>query len=214
LFNSGFFTLFSPKIVIVESAERDFVNRLLSLNFSTKYSIDEILKQYRKNTIINDKKDLLYETINYLRICLNYNNPVRKVKLNQPLFSVYNDDLYFYKGDLSRTNTNDDLNIIYKTIDFMNQQFSSKGIQFIYIVAVDKYNVYTPFISKNPYPINKQLDYFNFGDSLYIINTKLLLQPLVKNGIKDVYFANDTHWSYIASKALAEKLIQIIKSKN
>jgi hypothetical protein len=215
LLNSGFFTLFPPKIVIVESVERAFVNRLLSLNFSTQYSIDEILKQYQKNTIIDDKKDLLYETINYLRICLNYNNSVRKVKLAQSLFSVYNSDLYFLKDDLLRTNINDDdLNIIYKAIDSMNQQFTSKGIEVIYIIAADKYDVYTPFIAERTYPINKTLNYFNLPDSSYIINTKLLLQPLVKNEIRDVYLANDTHWSYIASKTLAEKLMQMINSKN
>ncbi|KAA6319735.1 hypothetical protein EZS27_030402 [termite gut metagenome] len=215
LFNSGFFTLFSPKVVIVTSCERNIVNRLLPLKFSTQYLRDEILKQYQKKRVINDEKDFVHETINYLRLCLNYNNPVRRVKLNQPLFSVYKNELYFYKDDLLRTDINgDELNIIYENISSMNQQFTSNGIQFFYIITPDKYDLYTPFIIDNPYPINKTLDYFNFPDSSYIINTKLFLQPLIKNGIKDVYMVNDTHWSYIASKALAEKLTQMINFKN
>jgi hypothetical protein len=36
------------------------------------------------------------------------------------------------------------------------------------------------------------------------IDTKKILSPLLKQGVKDLYYSDDTHWSYKASEAIAK----------
>jgi hypothetical protein len=214
LMNNGFLERLSPKWVIVESVEREFADRLLSLNLSGNFPLGDMLARYEADTVkpVADKQPLLYETLNFIRLYLQYNSPVKRTKLTDSLFSVRDDRLFFYKYDLQRTNIGDnESDTIHETIDAMKQKLSSKGVKFIYVVAANKYDVYESFIENNPYPINHTLDHFRALESTaYFINTKALLQPLLKAGVKDVYLANDSHWSYIASETLAGKIRQIM----
>jgi hypothetical protein len=43
-----------------------------------------------------------------------------------------------------------------------------------------------------------------------IINSKDTLSKMVEQGVLDVYWCDDTHWSPIGSKAVAEQLAKII----
>jgi hypothetical protein len=214
LINNGFLERLSPKWVIVESSERSFADRLLSLNLSDNVPLKEMLAYYKMDTVkpIAKKQPLLYETLNLFRLRLHYKNLVKSAKLTDSLFSVRDNSLFFYQYDLRRTNISDnESEAIHATIDALKQKLSSKGIKLIYVVAADKYDLYEPFIKNNPYPVNHTLDHFLSLDSTtYFINTKTLLQPLLKAGVKDVYMANDSHWSYIASETLAKKILQIM----
>ena len=79
------------------------------------------------------------------------------------------------------------------------------------MIAVDKYDVYEPFIV-GKHKKNHLLEYFPSNDS--IINTKEVLLPYIQSGVKDVYRIDDTHWSPIGSKIIGEEMAKRIRILN
>jgi hypothetical protein len=69
--------------------------------------------------------------------------------------------------------------------------------------AVDKYNLYRPYITSNKYKESIFFEELSMLDKKYtFINTKEILSDLLGKGIKDIFYADDTHWSYKASEAI------------
>ena len=51
------------------------------------------------------------------------------------------------------------------------------------------------------------MDQFNeLEKTNFFVNSNNTFKPMVKNGIKDVYMMNDSHWSYKGSEAVAKEL--------
>lgn len=66
--------------------------------------------------------------------------------------------------------------------------------------AVDKYNLYSPYIVSNKYPQSIFFEYLETLPKNYVfINTKKILLEELKKGEKDIFYADDTHWSYKAN---------------
>jgi hypothetical protein len=49
------------------------------------------------------------------------------------------------------------------------------------------------------------------ADTSCFVFSKQVLHPLVKQGIKDVYLFNDTHWSPSSSRIIAQEIINKLK---
>jgi hypothetical protein len=94
----------------------------------------------------------------------------------------------------------------------LNEKFAEKGIKLIFLIAADKYDVYRPFMTDNSLPIDTTTDELSNIPNVCVINTKSMFQEMVRNGEKDVYKINDTHWSYKACEEVAKKLAPIIDS--
>ena len=99
-----------------------------------------------------------------------------------------------------------------KLIEHYTSNLKEKGVILIVLPAPDKYDIYCKFIDKNIFPKNNFFDYMKEEKKEYLyINSKDLLLEHVDNGAKDVYFADDTHWSPIASKIMAKKIYEELK---
>lgn len=213
LLRTGWLRKMSPQVVLVETVERSMVEDLSQLDFRVQPSESAVRKQLykRRSTPVRKSSNNLYETIYWLRLRLGIDDPVKKVDLKEDLFSVSEDELYFYYADLEHTsikrNEREKIGII---LDSLRQEFRQQGIQFVYLVAADKYHVYEPFIEDNVYPSTAQFDSLLAYVSPYIVNTVKTLRPLVRRGVKDVYMANDSHWSYIASEAVAWEIAVLL----
>ena len=83
-----------------------------------------------------------------------------------------------------------------------------KGIKFIFMVAVDKYDLYQNEIVENPYPKKRVMEDIDriIGNSPHLLLSKKFLLPLIEKGEKDVFLFNDTHWSYKASRVIADEI--------
>lgn len=211
LLRSGYLKKMLPQVVVVETVERHLVGNLLTLDFSLYPSAASVRRQiYReKHTAVQGTADNLYETVYWLRLCLGIDDPVKKIKLDKDLFSLSGDELYFYYADLERTSMEkQEKERVCAALDSLRQEFRQQGIHFIYTIAADKYHVYEPFIEDSIYPACTQLDFLPETPGLdYVVNTLNVLRPLVRQGVKDVYMANDSHWSYIASEAVAGEIV-------
>lgn len=72
--------------------------------------------------------------------------------------------------------------------------------------AVDKYNLYSKFIINNPYQNSVFFEKLRVLDKKYIlIDTKAILLKELKKGTKDLYYPDDTHWSFKAPEIIFRK---------
>lgn len=73
--------------------------------------------------------------------------------------------------------------------------------------CVDKYNLYSNYIINNPYPRSIFFEELRKLPKRYhLIDTKAILTEEVRKGEKDVFYADDTHWSWKASKKVFETI--------
>jgi hypothetical protein len=82
------------------------------------------------------------------------------------------------------------------------------------LVAGDKYDLYQDYIIDNPYPaktLNEDLQQWLAPELDHFVFSKQVLLPYVKQGVKDVYLFNDTHWSPASSRLIAGEIIKKLK---
>jgi len=209
LLNSRIIDSSNCSVFILSSVDRYIINNLTNIDF-------EIL--YKKPLKINDNQskkntNSLHDLSSFIRLMLNYDNPIFKHSLKQECFthSRFAKTLFNYKDDMNFLNTSEmDIAKAKENLILLNKKFSEKGIKMIFLIAADKYDVYRPFMVDNSLPIDTTTDSLSDIPDVLVINTKPMLQEMVRNGEKDVYMVNDTHWSYKASEAVARKLFYYI----
>jgi len=217
LYNTGWLEKHKPQMVIVESSVREVYNRFAKeFDFSwtkenTDFSVGEA-----KTQDSHIPKLLMINTANYKFpfYSLKYKfkdrafKTVAKATLNQKFFTTkdYESTLLFHYDDVTRIQNNQ------KKIKQINENFNKLAlllkplnIKLVFMPAVDKYDLYSEFIENNSYTKNS---FFNIIEPLrkeyFFLNTKKILLPLLHNGEKDIYYSDDTHWSYKASKEIAK----------
>ena len=216
------------KVLIIESVERYLIS-----NLNEETTIAENIKQQK---IISGSLELeqtghkeirygffdLFKLTSYYKTKFFSAAKYKKLTLSIPLFTAgnYSHSLYIYynkahnDGDLLFADITEMQILKAKNkLAELQRLGASHNIQIIYLVAADKYDMYYDFIQDNPYPANPTLEYFSDADSTFFVNSKQVLIPYLRNGIKDIYRVNDTHWSPKAAKIVGEHLGRIIKDK-
>ncbi|WP_337965712.1 hypothetical protein [uncultured Flavobacterium sp.] len=144
------------------------------------------------------------------------NEVVYNVQLNtKSLFSNNSDKLLFYFQDLAKVEKNNlvenskNLNDILNTI---SEKLQQKNVKLIVLPSPDKYDLYYDYIldKKN---FTKPLFFDNFKklkkDYIYIDSKEILSEKMKTE--KDIYFFDDTHWSPVSSKLIANEIKNSIK---
>ena len=81
------------------------------------------------------------------------------------------------------------------------------------MIAADKYDVYEKYTNNNSFPVCHLLEYFDSIDkNCCVINTKIIFEPLLDAGEKDIYKMNDSHWSVTGHKIVANILTKEIQN--
>ncbi len=194
------------RFVVVEKVEREFCGSIGAFDVSKKEKVIP--------TGIADKK-VSKPTASRMRDFVFYRlgikTPIYTGILNKDLFtSDQPRKLFFYHDDIetkAHVDKTDEENAK-KVVELLQKKAKSRGIDLILMIAVDKYDLYQRYLVDNKYPtktINEDVKRI-FGNTPNILLTKYYLLPLVDNGTKDVFKYNDTHWSYKASRKVAEEL--------
>ena len=188
----------------------------LILNHKTEY-VDHSYNLFSKATIRFPLFDLpkFFVKKNYLSNELVYNVELT----SRNLFSNKSSKLLFYYQDLKSTEQNnlkenvDSLNIVLNTIAL---KLREKNIKLIVLPSPDKYDFYYDYISEKKdfkRPIFFDLLKAVKKDYVYIDAKENLASKITNT--QDLYFYDDTHWSPIASKIIADKIkSEIEKSDN
>lgn len=218
LFNSGFFKIHKNiKFVIVERVERCFVEDIVGVPFdyNLKDEYENIQEIYGSEPQGNTKSDFKQARDWALIHAGMAESPVHDVPLTKKCFTMLGkeDHLYFYDDDLIRTNVSDDeMKTIKEKLAYMESQLSRYGIQLIFVVVPDKYEIYQSYTVDNPFP------HKNVGDKLLELNSLGYfftpikeIKQLIDSGVPDVYLANDTHWSQLGAEVVATQLADKIR---
>jgi hypothetical protein len=213
LLNNGFFDTFKPRYLLISMAERGCGDIAGTVDFDRNVSQKEmaqlkIVDYFARRphvSFINDgnMKFVLYSILRRFSDHAFFNE-VYVGKMREPLFSVRcSKDLLFFKykkflGKEEVARLNDNLNTL-------ADRLNNKGIRLVFLPCLDKYTLYSDFIERNPYPRSTFFEDFRPLTKRYIfIDTKAILMEEVKKGEKDIFYADDTHWSWKAAKKLFE----------
>ena len=209
------------KVLVLESVERYSISWLMSCFKAKKLVFSE--KSDDAKTRFNLSKYLNLKTLSsFVKLSLNVDNPVGKLQLDGDYFTnKYADKLYFYAsesdggGDLWYEKFNEKYFAQAKSnLLTLRQKAAEKGIDFYYLMAADKFDMYYDKIVDNPYPANPIFDYFSDVDTSWYVAGKQILTPALRDGVKDIYLVNDTHWSRIAAEIVGRHLARLIKLKH
>jgi hypothetical protein len=227
LVNSGFFDHLQTKTLILESVERSFIERTnIDINVDKNMSINQVYNIF-KRTAYNNKppKYTFLNNGNYKFLAYNFLreysdngffNIVYKMPLQKAMFSVERpNDLLFYGDDIknNKLTTFENMNRSNNNLIEISNILEKHGIKLVVLVAPNKYTVYGDFLlQKNKYGKSTFFeDFSNLNRNFEFINSKTILQKAVVDGTKDMYYADDTHWSYKASELIIESMKEIFR---
>ena len=219
----------NAQILIVEAAERDFEKYIKAFDIG---KIDMAEESSPTNTSNNGAKTSNWSiagdrdpniwSLSRARDWLMYktgrSKPIYTAQLNDDLFSSEEPrQLYFYCFDIINGvsfNKNSEEKLV-QVFNTLRDKAQEKGMTFILMIAVDKYDLYQTYIVDNPYPaktVNEDIERI-LGKNANLFMTKECLLPLIEKEEKDVFRYTDTHWSYKASETIAEALYQHLITK-
>ena len=216
MLNSGFLETLHPRYLLVSMHEWGYLPALASaLDFSVTPDREALkrLKHVDYNvphpvlTYINDGNvkfvlnKLLYRFSDHA-----FFSRVHKRRLSQPLFSVPDDSgLLFLR--MKTTSDNKALQSLNSNLNVLAERLSSRGITLVFMPCVDKYNLYSDYIVNNPYPRSNFFEKLRKLPKRYrLIDTKAILAEELRKGEKDIFYADDTHWGWKASKKIFENV--------
>jgi hypothetical protein len=222
LLNNGYLDRIKPKILLIECAEKKCVGDLPdSYNFDRTVSQQEYdrLETVKYNEPPTQKPGLIslgfFSEGNFKFVRNNllyrfsdnaYGSQVYKARLDRAFFTVPEPKtlLYFYAEMkyLSKitpqkiARLNDGLNVLH-------DRLAAKGIELYFMPCVDKYNLYSGYIVNNKHPRSIFFEQLRKLPKRYrFIDTKALLSEELEKGVKDLFYADDTHWSWKASEKI------------
>lgn len=223
LINSDFFDKVETKYVVLQSVEREIVQRCLNVDFKKSILLDSIKVKgnytWTKANKLNFFSDAIFKipltNLQYNFFDKPFYSKTYKVELiTNELFSGYPDNLLFYEDDIKGLKYNNDKESVFKcnvTLNKINDLLLEKGITLIVLISPDKYDLYYPYIkNKNDYKEPLFFSYFNVLPKKYkYINAKENLTLEIKKH-KDLYYYDDVHWSPVAASIIAQELKNII----
>ena len=226
LYNSGFLERTKVKYILIECVQWGIIDRFsFDLDTSKTMNIDEISEIYGFNKKDQEIKENLLPDVSFINTgnfkFMTYNllynfsdkaffSSVHKFKLDDYFFSLDSKDFIFYKNDvryLRKINENS-LNVVNENLNLLSNLLKKSDIKLIFMPAVNKYDLYYPYIVKNKYPKDPFFDMYRKLKKDYIfVNTKEILTKEIKKKEKDIFYIDDAHWSYKASDVITSELI-------
>ena len=222
LYNSGWLERYKPKYIVLEAVERfslEMHSTPMDWDATLKGLDNSILADFKTtNSYIPELSFINTANYNFILYSLEYkflkvgHKWIPRLKLNQPLFTPenYKDFLLFTNEDIRNHTKQDDkrVHLLNENLNRLSKLLQTLDIKLFYMIASDKYDLYYDFIVDNPYPKNYLFDLLReTPKEYYFVDTKTILLEALKRGEKDIYYADDTHWSYRASEIISQDSI-------
>ena len=174
-----------PKIIILESVERETIDRLRDLNFDDPHSLYSI--SHFPDSTIETEQNLYFKTKEYYQRRLGQNVHLVFSNLNKDVFSSNGTEnkLVCYYDDTIHFGVSDVLLAVDNLMQ-LNLLANQRGVKLVYFICPNKANVYWPYISeKDKKKYFNILDRTNTFDTLpYVFNPLPLLRQLAASGGK------------------------------
>ena len=222
--NSGLLDELKPKIILFESTEWQVLNRFSNImNKTITEDKENILKSLKSLKYKSSKAEINFiNNLNYNAFFYNiaydfddnaYKSNCYITKLNGEFFSSKdNKSLLFYKHTIkyNKSITKEKVNKLNENLNSLANVLEGKNIKLYFMPAVDKFNLYEKYLIDNKYGKSSFFELLRKMPKNYkLIDTKAILEKKVDKGVKDIFYADDTHWSYKASEAIADSLQEL-----
>lgn len=232
LANSGILERINPRFVLVERVERNLYEFGGSVDLGKRLPAEQLehllFDPAPSPEHEPDADDLKLPDVGFMntgnakwlwyKLCYfispnAFTAKVYKEQLNRPLFSgKHGDSLLFLDKDLNKYRVKRkalDERAVRRINDNMNRLASllaELNIQLVFMPAPDKYSLYRPYLLEKRYSRSALFEHLRWQPKTYrLIDTDAILAQELKNGVKDLYWIDDTHWSWKASKAIFEQ---------
>lgn len=217
LLTSSMIDKLKPKAIIIESTEPQILNRF-SINISRPESnitnetaIKYLIQKYKYNKPkINFINNINVNAAQY-NILYNFDDNAYTAncyitKLNKGLFTSKDPySLLFYKETIKYNDsiTSQKVEKLNANLNSLAVKLKTKGIKLYF----DKFNLYSKYVIENKYGQSSFFEQLRPMKKEYeLIDTKAILGKEIDRGVTDVFYSDDTHWSYKASEAIAKNL--------
>ncbi|MDL2309329.1 hypothetical protein LJC53_07080 [Bacteroidales bacterium OttesenSCG-928-C03] len=223
LLNGDFFDKIKIDYVLVQSVERYFVFYGTTANYGRSANLSQMIKE---RVAKKPTKPVRFSANAILKY--PYYSIIRKIKkdglvskvycfdLDKDVFSgrrasqllVYDEDIKYF----DEKNSVEKVAILNDQLNKIANGLKERGIKLIVLPAPDKYDLYCDHIINNKqeeplfFPILDELP----KDYIYI-DSYQILKNAIANGKKDIYFADDTHWSPWATEIIAGEILKNMK---
>ena len=212
---TNFLNIINPKSILIESVERRAVERF-SANIDFNKTVDNVNKLLEHNMNSYDTPATLsfINTNNYNAFLYNilyffndsaFYSSVYKVSLTGAHFNnKAPSTLLYYINDLKYLNfaTKSNISALNHNINTLAKALQEKKITLYFMPVVDKYDLYEPYIINNQYQQSHFFKLLRQEDKQYtLIDTKKILSLSLNNKEKDIFWADDSHWT---EKAVTE----------
>jgi len=222
--NSGLLDKINPKAIIIESTERSVLERFSIDHIDTNKILEiKLLQQLLRDAKWSDKTlNSQVSFINNINInALKYNflyhyddnaytSNCYITTLNKKLFTSKDPySLLFYKETINYNDsiTSQKVEKLNTNLNSLALKLKKKGIKLYFMPAVDKVNLYSKYIVENKYGQSTFFEQLRPMKKEYeLIDTKAILEKEIDRGVMDVFYSDDTHWSYKASEAIVKSL--------
>lgn len=221
LLDSGFLDELSPKAILLEDIGREVIKEHgRKIRTHHQWSIDEIkscytLKKYTQpptySFLNSGNAKFLINQFFYLFDDNAIFSQVYKTKLKQAVFSQNTDNtLLFHAEDIENISLIQDKSVALATqnINDLATLLAQKGIALYYMPVVDKLTLYHAHIQGAKYPKSPLFDKLKkYPRAYHLIDTQAILSAALAEGEKDIFFLDDTHWTWKACKRIAEAFV-------
>ncbi|MSN26397.1 MAG: hypothetical protein GJV46_11095 [Geobacter sp.] len=190
----GYMPALASPVDFSTSLDRDSIKRLRPMEYNAPHPVVNFINNGNVKFLLNK---LLYKFADHTFVSRVY-----KRKLSQPLFSTPDDSsLLFLRPKI----TSDDkaLLALNSNLNILADRLAEKGIKLVFMPCVDKLTLYSDFLVSNPYPVSTFFEGLAKLPKRYrFIDTRAILLQELRKGEKDVFYADDTHWSWKASETI------------
>lgn len=223
MLNSGLLDEIKPKYILVQTAERFVMQRFATGKLNTELNTTkEELKSFFKehpysldlpsNNFINtgNYKALLYKLLYQFRNDA-YISRIFKLDLTKKLFSVGDGKKILVIRE-SITNVNktnkESIKTLNDNLNTLAKLLKEKEIKLYFMPSVDKFNLYRNYISNEKLPRSSFFELLRAQNKDYVfIDTKEILSTKIEEGEIDMYYVDDSHWTYKSSSEIFSKIL-------
>ena len=223
----GYIDKIKPKVIILESAESNVQRRFGGkiIESDAMSSIDIANLTGRENHIDPTKQmpgmmvraNLRY--INSLYHMKDNRGVVIRANLICDAFTPdgHENELLFSITDMKYMQSKIDTDMVNENFNRVAALMHEKGIEIVFFVAPNKLNLYYPFLDeeyKSQCHENEFFDKMCDAKKEYIfMDTRALLRNAVMRGEKDIYWYDDSHWSWKAQQIFCDALAKELEKQ-
>lgn len=227
--DSGVLDDIHPHVIVLESVERYANKRFTRYKTKTSMSKNDFTNYYleHKKNGTSDFSGILpggmFKANSQLIISKMINRSNEK-KLSREVYretltkDFFTDKerekiLLFYHEDLWKNNTNIDFEKMDSNLSEIATELGKRNIKLVVMINVDKLDLYYPYIANNEQNLENTFmdDFSNYVNGYVYINTKDIIREMIEKGEKDVYWQDDTHWSWKAQHCVVDYMMDKIK---